>query len=185
MEAWQGRMPVIEERRPHDTLIYEGREYPGYLEQASMEIPNPAIEEGLSRLGDFIRGLLPELFAPSAPGGVPARPVPQAEPMPAPEGAQAAGDGGLRELRVRTPDTHLAPGEDARLRERDFWMSPEARERARATRQTLRRVDRTPPAGPFAETDDATLQALAQTLEGTLRDEILKELALRAGRRAE
>ena len=36
------------------------------------------------------------------------------------------------------------------------------------------------PAGPFAETDDATLRALSQSLEGTLRDEILKELDRRA-----
>ena len=41
-----------------------------------------------------------------------------------------------------------------------------------------------PPPGPFAETDDATLQSLSQSLEGTLRDEILKELEMRAQRQA-
>ena len=189
--AWEGRMPVTEGPRPPDTLIYEAKGYPGgYLEPASMEIPNPVIEEGLSRLGRFIQGLLPDLFPPSAPRGVPSRPSPQGEPLPVPEGAQAeqpapTGNGGLRDMRVRTPDTHLAPGEDERLRERDFWLTPEAREHTRAARQTLMQVDRTPPAGPFAETDNATLQALAQSLEGSLRDEVLKELDLRAGQRTE
>ena len=107
------------------------------------------------------------------PPGVPSRPSPQVEPLPVPEGAQErnpapAGNSSLRNLRVR-----------------EFWPIPRSRENTRAARRTLMRVDRTPPAGPFAKTDDATLRALSQSLEGKLREEILKELDLRAGRRAE
>ena len=143
-----------------------------------MEIPNPAIEEGLSRLERFIQGLLPGLFSPSGPGGAPPRPS-QAEP----EGAQAqtpSGNGGLRDLTVPTPDTHLAPGVGDELREQETWLTPRSRENSRAARRTMMRVDRTPPAGPFAKTDDTTLRALSQSLEGTLREEVLKELELRA-----
>ena len=183
MEAWEGRMPATEGPRPLDRLIYEGKTYPGHFEQASMQIPNPQIEEGLSQLGRFIQGLLPDLVSPSAPGGAPARPSPQDEPLPVPEGAQAqtpSGNGGLRDLTVRTPDTHLAPGAGEALRERETWLTPQSREHSRAARRSLMQVDRTPPAGPFAETDDATLQALSQNVEGTLREEVLKELELRA-----
>ena len=40
---------------------------------------------------------------------------------------------------------------------RDNWLTPRSRENTRAARRTLMRVGRTPPAGPFAKTDDTTL----------------------------
>ena len=89
-------------------------------------------------------------------------------------------------MEARTPDTHIAPQALQKRQERFFFATPEGREQRRFLDQNRARMkyNAGPPPGPFSETDDATLQALSQSLEGALRDEILKEIDLRAQRRA-
>ena len=178
MEAWEGRMPATEETRPLDSLIYEGKAYPGYFEQTSMQIPNVGMKEGLGQAERFIEGLLPDLFSPSSPRGV--RPRPQPQDIPASSTQPAT-------MEARTPDTHIAPQALQKRQERFFFATPEGREQRRFLDQNWARMkyNAGPPPGPFAQTDDTTLQALSQSLEGALRDEMLKELELRAQRRAE